>query len=185
MSQKPVQLIPLLCCKCRYPVNAQVNEVAWVCEQCGQGLLLDDTPEPGTGATNPLDIFFSSAIPQGKNGRPYWVASGKVEIQQRLTYKGNAQNDAARFWSVPRLFYVPAWEAPLEEVIAGGVYMLKSPTAMEPGSRTPFLPVVSLPEDMHALAEFLVVSIEAERSDAMKRIDFSLRLEPPQLWILP
>ena len=40
MSQKPVELVPLLCVRCQAPVPARPGEVAWVCEQCGQGLVL-------------------------------------------------------------------------------------------------------------------------------------------------
>ena len=45
---------------------------------------------------------------------------------------------------------------------------------MQAGSPVPFLPVVTLPGDMQALAEFMIVTIEAERRDALKRVDFTV-----------
>jgi hypothetical protein len=180
MKDTPVRLIPLLCVKCQYPLPAQPEEVAWTCDQCGQGLILDDTR-----GLRPLDVFFSRAVGQGKKGRPFWVSPGQVTITQRQTYKGNESRAAEQFWAAQRLFYVPAWEAPLEEIVNTGIYLLRNPERMEPGSPSPFLPAVILPGDMQALCEFMITSIEADRRDALKRVDFTLQLQNPQLWILP
>lgn len=179
-SQEPVRLIPLLCVHCRNPVPAQPDEVAWVCQQCGLGLLLDN--QQGTHA---LDVFFTATLQPGKLGRPFWVSSGRVAIQRREAYHGNENRAAQQFCAAPRLFYIPAWAAGLDEVVTTGVYLLKNPQAMQPGSPAPFLPVVTLPVDLHALAEFMIFSIEAERRDALKRVDFTVELKPPQMWILP
>lgn len=184
MSQKPVRLVPLLCARCRAPVPAQVDEVAWVCETCGQGLELDETPD-GSNATVPLDVFFSAAIGQGQAGRPFWVTSGKVTITQRETYKGNEARQAEEFWAQPRLFYIPAWAAALDEIVATGVELLQNPLGMQAGSRTAFRPVVAHPTDLRALAEFMVMSVEAGRKDMLKRVEFTIDLQPPQLWVLP
>lgn len=181
MTQTPVRLIPLVCIQCRSAVSAQPDEVAWVCEQCGQGLLLDAEQ----GGLTALDVFFSQAVPAGKRGRPFWVARGLVTITGRETYKGNETRAAQAFWESPRLFYIPAWEASLDEVIHLGSQLLRNPVAMQPGSRVPFLPVTTPPGDLRALAEFMIVSMEADRRDALKRIDFTLNLDPAQLWILP
>jgi hypothetical protein len=184
MSQKPVALIPLLCVKCQAPIPARPDEVAWVCPQCGQGLVLDPTPEGKTAACV-QEIFFSSAIAQGSPGRPYWVSSGMVNMTKRETYKGNESRKAQEFWSTAHLFYIPGWAASIEDIVSSGVQLIKTPIAMQSGSPTPFLPVVTLPADMKALAEFMVMSIEAARHDMLKRLEFDLTLAPPQLWILP
>ncbi len=183
----PIRLVPLTCIKCHAPVPAQPDEIAWVCEQCGQGLLLDACPTPGPNesATRVLDVFFSSAIKQGQKGRPFWVARGQVTLTARQTYQGDESRAAREFWAQPRLFYVPAWETTLDEIVSLGVNLLRSPQRLDPGSRMPFLPVVTAPDDVRALVEFMVVSIEADRRDALKTVNFDLKLEPLQLWILP
>ena len=180
MSQTPVRLIPLVCVKCSSPVPANPDEVAWVCEQCGQGQILDEAK--GLAA---LDVFFSRALQQGQRGRPFWVTRGTVSISARETYKGNEERAAREFWAAPRLFYIPAWDASLDETIAMGVQLLHNPQRIEQGTPVPFLPVTTGPGDLRALAEFMVVSIEADRRDAMKTINFGLTLEPAQLWVLP
>lgn len=179
MTQAPVRLIPLTCIRCHGPVQAQPDEVAWVCEHCGQGLLLS-----GEKGLVSLDIFFSKDIQPGEKGMPFWVARGTTQIRRRETYKGDEMRTAQEFWSSARLFYIPAWETSLEEVVSRGVALLRNPVRMESGPAAPFLPVTTPREDLSALAEFMVVSIEADRKDAMKSIDFDLSLEPAQLWIM-
>jgi len=179
MTNTLVRLIPLVCARCGTPVPAAPDEVAWVCEQCGQGQILDD--EKGLAQ---LDVFFSKGVPQGKNGRPFWVARGQVSITARGTYSGNEERAAREFWSAPRLFFVPAWDSSLDETIQMGVYLLRNPERMEVGPPARFMPVVTPPGDLRALAEFMIVSIEADRRDALKTIDFQLALDPAQLWVL-
>jgi hypothetical protein len=179
MSDQSAQLLPLSCLKCSTPVTAGPNEVAWACATCGQGHLLDEVK-----GLLPIDVFFSKAIPPGKNGRPFWVARGQVAISQRETYRGDEGRSARAFWAEPRLFYAPAWECAIDEVLGMGSHLLRNPERMEPGSPAPFLPVVTPPSDLQSLAEFIIVSLEAERRDALKTINFNLTLEPAQLWVL-
>lgn len=183
MSQKPVSLVPLQCVKCQAPIRANVDEVAWVCEQCGQGLLLASTPS-GNISTAKIEVFFSSAVQQGKPGYPFWVTSGTVNITRRDTYRGNEGKAAQAFWSAPRLFYVAAWAASLDDLVGTGVRRLYEPVPMQAGSQVPFLPVVTLPSDLRPLCEFMVMSVEAARSDYLKHVEFDIKLLTPQLWIL-
>jgi hypothetical protein len=175
-----IRLIAMQCPRCTTPVPAQAGEVAWVCLQCGQGMLLSDEQ----GVTG-LDVFFSAAIGAGKTGTPYWVARGVVRPLLRQAYRGNAEQEMHAFWAVPRLFYVPALRLPVEQMVAAGVALLRQPVRMEPGSPVPFTPVVVPPEDVRPTAEFMVMSLEADRKDMLKEFQFEIKIDPPQLWILP
>jgi hypothetical protein len=183
----PIRLVPLTCVKCRAPIPANPDEIAWVCLQCGQGNLLDCSPVPGPSesATRVLDVFFSNAIKSGQKGRPFWVARGQVTLTNRQTYQGDEGRAAREFWDALRLFYVPAWETSLDEIITTGIDLLRNPQSLNHGLSVPFLPVVTPPGDVRSLVEFMIVSIEANRRDAMKSIIYDLKLEPLQLWILP
>lgn len=178
-SAAPVRLIPLICTQCQSPLPAQVEERAWVCGVCQQGLLL-----ASDGTLRPQDVFFSNQLKPGVPGRPYWVSPGRVTITERSTFKGNRDQEARQFWAVPRLFFIPAYEAGIEAVVASGVDLLSSPPQLTPGPPAPFLPVVTPPEDLHALAEFIVYSLEAGRKDALRVLLFTVQLEHPQLWVL-
>lgn len=183
----PIRLVPLVCVKCQAPIPAAPSEVAWVCEQCGQGLLINQNPGGGPGETAAcaLDVFFSKDIQPGMRGRPFWVTRARVTFSERTTYKGDEGRAAEEYWSVPRLFYIPAWDTTLDEIISMGVMLMKNAPAMVSGSRTHFLPIVTPPGDVRSFAEFIVVSIEAERRDYLKTIRFNMEYENPQLWVLP
>jgi hypothetical protein len=174
------RLIPLLCPKCQTPVPAQPDEVAWVCEQCRAGMLLSEEK----GAVS-LDVFFSASISQNGIGRPFWVARGLVRPLARTMYRGDSSKDMQSYWSQPRLFYLPAYACSLDDMLAAGNKLLREPVTMQPGSPTRFQPVVLLPEDARPVAEFIVMSVEAARSDSLKELRFDLELDPSQLWILP
>lgn len=176
----PVALIPLKCVQCETPVPAQPDEVAWVCAQCGQGLLLDE--ERGLV---PLEVHFAADATAEGRGNPFWVTDGTVTLQ-RETYgaSGKKAEEARRFWGQPRRFFVPAFTCPLDMLISLGTGLLLRPPELQPGSPLPFAPVTLLPQDVAALVDFVVVAIEAERTDKVKSVHFSTRLDSPSLWIL-
>lgn len=176
----PARLIPLLCPHCQTPVSAQPDEVAWVCNNCQKGLLLDESK----GAV-PLNVFFHASLAPGKKGAPFWVTRGRVAFQQRETYHGNETKAMSAFWAEPRLFFIPAYALPLEDAVALGVKFLHQPIKMEIGKPAPFLPIVVSQQDVYPMAEFIVMSVEAERKDALRQLTFTLTLEPIQCWILP
>ena len=176
----PVRLIPLQCPKCQTPVPAQPDEVAWVCAQCEQGMLISDEK----GAT-PLEVFFSASIVQDGIGRPFWVTQGTMTPVSRRTFSGGNNREMDDFWATPRLFYIPAFVLPIDNLLEEGTRLLRNPVGMNRGSVTRFQPVALAPEGIKALAEFIVMSIEAGRADKLKELKFDLNLAKAQLWILP
>lgn len=178
MSQ-PISLFPLQCLRCQTPIPARGDEVAWLCPTCAQGLLLDDAK-----GVLPLDFHFSSAIAPGAVGRPFWIVEGRAALQ-RSTFQGDSSREMQAFWSNPRQFFVPAFELELEELVRMGALLVRQPLALQAGEQAKFRPVTVLPADIQALAEFILLSIEADRSDALRELKFELQLGAPELWILP
>ncbi|OGO71885.1 MAG: hypothetical protein A2Z49_04305 [Chloroflexi bacterium RBG_19FT_COMBO_56_12] len=175
----PIELVPLLCIKCQAPLPAEPDEIAWVCTRCGQGMLLDE----GRGL-QPLNVQYAAGIPPEAVGRPYWVADGQVSLQREL-YSGNKTAEAQMMWSQPRRFTIPAYNCPMETLLQTGPKLLLTPPALQPGSAVRFQPVTLSPGDIQSLAEFIVVAIEAERSDMLKQIVVSVKMSEPTLWIFP
>ena len=176
-----ISLVPLKCVQCSTPIPANPDEIAWACPQCGTGLLLDE--EQGL---KEFEIHYAENIKPTDKGHPCWVAQGKVEIS-RSTYGafGKKDKEAQAFWAQPRLFFIPAFKADLDQIIMFGSIYLKQPPELAPGSPAPFLPVIQRKADLRALAEFIVIGTEAERRDDIKKINFSLELSEPALWVLP
>ncbi len=175
-----VSLIPLVCFKCETAVPAQPDETAWVCARCGQGLLLDE--EKGLAA---LSVQYSAALPPGATGRPFWVAQGTATTIRKTYGSRNESAESARMWATPRRFFIPAFTCPLETITSLGPALLQRPPVLEPGPAAPFQPVTLHPCDLNAVAEYIILSIEAGRKDNLKEIQIQLQLSEPALWVLP
>jgi hypothetical protein len=176
-----VELIPLVCTRCQTAVPAQVDEVAWVCANCGQGLLLDDQ----LGAA-PLEVHFAAGLKAGQKGHPFWVTRGTVTIQSRRIFGGGDQSGAGQqYWAQARTFLIPAFACTLDQVVQFGTDLLAHPPALQEGSAGAFEAVVTLPDEVKAYAEFIVMGIETGRKDKLKELNFQIQLEPAQLWIMP
>lgn len=174
-----VVLIPVLCLKCSAPIPAEPDQVAWVCPVCHQALLLDDQ----TGL-QPLELYYAATLQPGGAGKPYWVADGQV-VLQRETFGSNKNSDAAQFWSLPRRFFIPAYRAPLEELLTRATDLLYKPPPLQAGAPGRFEPITLDVSDIHTAAEFIVLAVEAARPDRLKKITFELKLSKPVLWVLP
>jgi hypothetical protein len=165
--------------------------VAWVCAQCGQGqrlvaeAVLDGRPQTATPAgLVPLEIHYSAAIPPNGKGRPFWVAEGAIRLQ-RQTFGSSRSQEAQDYWDSPRAFFIPAYDCPLDEAVQESLQRLARPEELQPGPPAAFHPVTLPEEDLQALAEFVVMVIEARRKDKLREVNFSVQLEPPDLWVLP
>jgi hypothetical protein len=146
---------------------------------CGQANYLDD--EQGL---QPLDIYYDNNLAQNATGKPYWVADGQVTLQ-RETFGSSKNNDAQLFWSQPRRLLIPAYRAPLETLLSQATDLLLNSPKLQAGPNARFEPVTMAMQDITAAAEFIIVAIEAGRSDRLKKVDFQLKLSKPALWILP
>jgi hypothetical protein len=178
-------LVPLLCPRCSTPVPAAVEEVAWVCAQCAQGLVLDVEKGLGLLEVNYAAGIPAAGIPANQPGKPYWVVDGQVTLI-RLAYSGGKRenDEAAQFWGAPRRFFVPAFDISLENLLSDATNRLLNPPALQAGPPALFSPVTLPPANIQPAAEFIVMAIEAGRKDKLKKVDFSLRLSAPVLWIL-
>jgi hypothetical protein len=174
-------LVPLLCPNCQFPVPALPDETGWVCGQCGQAALLDESESSGLRA---IPIHYAAGIPPNAKGRPFWVCGGSVALR-RDTYSGDRSGEAEGFWGTGRYFYIPAFKCALEQLVSLGVDLVTRQPALQPGQPAWFLPITAGLEDVRPLAEFIVLGVEASRSDKLKSISFNLSLSEPQLWILP
>ncbi len=180
--EAPVTLVPLRCLRCSTPVPAEVDEVAWVCRQCGQGLLLDEQQGLAT-----LEVHYASGIDPQAPGRPFWVVEGHVALKRDAYGSfGGKRSEADRYWRTPRRFFIPAFSGSLDDLLQLAAGLTQKPPEMTPGgAQASFEPVTLASQDVTGLVEFLVMSIEAERKDSLKQLSVSAELGKPELWILP
>ncbi len=174
-----VELVGLQCIRCGTPVPAEADQVAWICANCGQGLLLDEA-----AGLVPLRVHFAAGTRRkGPAGRPFWVAAGVVRISSRQSYGRDAEPDP--LWAGRVRFVIPAFSTSLEQAVAWGTDFLGRPPDLTPGEPGELEPVTVDPAAVHPLARFVVLSVEASRRDKLEQIAFVLDLDPSELWCLP
>jgi hypothetical protein len=176
---RPVELVPLVCIQCSTRLPARPEEAVWVCANCGQGMSLDLA-----NGLQALEVFYHAEIASNQIGRPFWVAQGQAQVS-RQTYSGNQEREAQKFWDQPRRFFIPAYHLPLENLLEMGSKMILRPPALKNGSLVRFMPVTLAKNDVRAVADFLVMAIEADRKDKLKALQLQVTLEEPVLWVLP
>lgn len=173
-----IELVLLKCLRCSNPVPAEENEVAWVCANCGQGLQLAEA------GLESLDVHWSEPRKPAAEWRPFWVFTGTVHFSERASYGGEEKLNP--LWTEPRRFFVPAFSAGLNEIENLGGDFTRRQLALTGGAAAgPLQGCTLLPEDAERAVEFVVATIEADRRDKLRRLDFSLDLQPPELWMLP
>ncbi|HZK60539.1 MAG TPA: hypothetical protein VFC41_00595 [Anaerovoracaceae bacterium] len=174
-----VMLIPLLCPKCKWPIDADENEVAWVCPDCRQGIFLNDS-----GQLMEIQVNYVENIPSGTPGNPFWAMDINIKIE-RETFRRDETDEMNNFWEAPRKIFIPAYQLWLDEIIKRAIDHLLNPPWMEPGLAVDFKPVVLPVEDLPAYIDFVLLQMEANRQDYLKKLNYEIQLGELQLWILP
>jgi hypothetical protein len=179
-----IELVLLKCIQCGTPVPANEDEAAWTCAQCGQGMQLTEA------GLAPLAVNWAAARPGATQLRwlPFWVFTGAVTFLRRETYGGSlfGGGQPDKLWDSPRRFYVPAYPAALQEIETLGADLTRRQPRLAPGPAAGALSQCTLfPDDARRAAEFVVLTIEADRKDKLRQVDFTLSLQDPMLWVLP
>ena len=172
-----VELVLLKCPQCSTPVPAEEDEVAWVCQTCGLGLQLT------AGGLAPLSVRWSARRVPKAQWLPFWVLTGTARFTVRESYGGQAKQNP--LWEAPRRFYVPAYPAGLHEIEVLGSELTRAQVPLEPGPPAgPLQHCTLLPEDARGAAEFIVMTIEADRKDTVRNMSFTLDVGGAELWLL-
>lgn len=177
-----VQLVPMKCIKCATPMRAEEDEIAWTCEKCAQGMLLT------ANGLAPLTIQWANTK-AGTNIKwyPFWSFTGTVRFARRDSFGGRSEPD--KLWNEPQRFFIPAYAARLQELETIGAELLKKRLNPMPSDSRPAAsqlpPVAVFPDDARHAAEFVVLTIEADRKDKLKSASFTIQTSEPELWVLP
>jgi hypothetical protein len=174
-----IELVPLKCSQCDTPIHSGPKEIVWVCANCGQGLYL----ELDAGLTEMVIHYADTKMTSGLRWLPFWVVKGRVKFKERNTYTRNVKADP--LWRDVQTFILPAFECTLEQAIDWSTYILRHPLTLIDGLKNAESSVPIEGHDLQALAECVVLTIEAKRKDKITKINFDLDLEKPELWIIP
>ncbi len=185
-----VRLIALKCPQCSFPIPAEAEEIVAACPQCGQAIRLE------------ADDFVAQAVAWAEpragavvaRWLPFWAFPGRVVITSRetqgfsLTAAFGGGGGADPLWEHAARLWVPAFDLSLDGAKRWGVQLTRAQPVLRPGpvpSGAPLRDCVVTLEDARKLADFVVLSIEAERPDMLRSISFTLPEGTPELWALP
>lgn len=180
-----MKLLALRCPVCETPLTPGEEDIVILCPECRSPLHIGDE------GLSRINVQY--AVPTARAGvtqwQPFWIFQGQVKILKRTTQSGRSQQNAAqKMWAQPRRFYVPAWNLSLHTAQEIGSRMIELQhiyqTIAQP-TNAELTPVVLSAEDAAKLLEFIVLAIEARRSDWLTDFQFTLDLGQPELWALP
>jgi hypothetical protein len=181
-----MRLIALRCPACNNALAPNDDDLVIACENCGAAIAIDEDGLRSIELRFAAGAAAAAAAPAAQ-WQPWWVFEGHVQIDRREAQSGNRREEALKFWSQPRSFFVPAWELSLQALKRDGLEMLKKQPQLQAGPRPAQLhltPVVVSAEDARRMLEFLVLTLEAGRDDWLKTIDFKVEVGEPVLWAL-
>lgn len=180
-----MKLLALRCPQCDTWLQPQQLDVVLPCPTCKTAVYLQEN-----GLTT-LPVIFG--VPQESRANvwlPFWHFHGRVHIERRDTQGGggSSQREVAQLWGEPRHFFVPAWELPTRRAREMGSRLVsRQPTLQILRSPDPplFQAATLTPADAQKLLELIILTIEAQRGDWLKYLQFRLELGTPEFWALP
>src|SRR3972149_6005885 len=147
-----MKLIVLRCPSCNNSLAPGEDDLVIACGQCGAGVAIDDE------GLRPIELRFAARGAAGATQwQPWWIFTGRVQIDQRETQSGNRREDALKFWSQPRLFFVPAWELSLQALRRDGLELLKKQPQLQAiprPAKVQLAPAVISAADARKMLEF-------------------------------
>jgi len=180
-----MKLLALRCPVCEHPLTPGEDDLVILCPECRSAIHIGDD---GLSRIN-IQYAAPAAGAGVTQWQPFWIFQGQVTILKRTTQSGGSQKEAAqKMWGQPRHFYVPAWDVSLRKAQEIGSRMIElqhSYQAIAQPADVQLTSVVLSAEDATKLLEFIILAIEARRSDWLTDFQFTLDLGQPKLWALP
>ncbi len=170
------KLIALKCKKCDSGLTVEVNDNVVYCASCGSGY------EIVNGEMLPLEINFAKALLQGEGElvyKPFWLLDTYVKILSRDSSGGwiSSLFGGSNKTEGNVLFYVPAFWMTVDSTKNLGVnFTQKNPVASPQKYNVKMTGFSIGKDDAKKLAEFIFLSMEAEKSDTMRNIQYDMQV---------
>jgi hypothetical protein len=181
-----MKLLPLRCPQCSQKLEPQSNEVVVVaCGQCYTAVTLHQS------GVQPIEIHYAApSIERVDSWLPFWLFHGRVHLHRRESQGGSkgADKDAAELWQRVQRLYTPAWNIPAPRARALGSQLVQAQPIFQAIPRPAdarLTEATITPEDGLKLLDFVVLTIEAERKDWLRDLQFKIEAGPPALWAIP
>lgn len=174
------------CRQCGSGLVVEVNDNIVYCTSCGSGF------EILNGELTPIEINFAAAAIRGEGEvvyKPFWLLKTNISISERNAsgnflkniFGGSNDNTSGEI-----IFYIPAFYCSLEVMKnLATQFTLKNPVASPQKYNAKLTGFAYGKEDAKKLAEFILISMEAEKSDVMKKFDYKMDFISPEIVGIP
>jgi hypothetical protein len=182
-----MQLLALKCPTCGQKLTPQSNETVVVsCMNCLTAVSLHQA------AITAIPIQYAAPTARGEveTWLPMWVYNGRVALTRRQSQSGSkgADKEAQALWGGVQRLYAPAWQEPVSQAREiGSQFILKQPAlqATTPEAGMTLRDATITQEDGLKLLDFIVLTIEANRKDWLKDLQFEIQTSGSELWAVP
>lgn len=171
------------CKQCGSGLVVEVNDNIVYCTSCGSGF------EIINGEMTPIEINFAAAAIREDGEviyKPFWLLKTTINIMERKAsgnflkniFGGSNENTGGEL-----IFYIPAFYCSLDVMKnLATQFTMKNPVASPQKYNVKLTGFAYGKEDAKKLAEFILISMEAEKSDVMK--DFNYKMDFTSLEIV-
>lgn len=183
-----MKVIQIKCPRCHQPIYSKVKDSAFYCQQCR-------TMHIRNGGVSIIDFDigeFNLNAPPDRVYMPFWRLFSSFTINQSRVVGGTLHKLGRLMKGTANggnlFIYVPAWEADVHEFKRWSMTLTENQPAYS--LRQDFNNVeraatcVSKEEAMK-LADFVVVTMEAERPGTLQYLDYGLQVHDARLVYLP
>lgn len=174
------------CKKCDSGLMVEVNDNIVYCSSCGSGF------EIINGELVPIEINFASAAIRGEGEmiyKPFWLLKAHLNIAERKAsgnflkniFGGSNDNTSGNI-----TFYIPAFYCSIEAMKnLATQFTIRNPVASPQKYNTKLVGFAYGKEDAKKLAEFILISMEAEKSDTMKSFNYDMKFDNMEILGIP
>jgi hypothetical protein len=171
------KLIAVKCKSCDSGLTVEMNDKIVYCSSCGNGweIVNDDLV--------PIEIGFAKPLVQGQGEivyKGFWLVDTYVKILSRDSSGGwiSSLFGGSNKTEGDVKFYVPAFWMPIESAKQLGVAFTTKNAVPSPEKYNVKLSGFTYSkEDAKKIAEFIFLSIEAEKSDTVRNISYDIKVK--------
>jgi hypothetical protein len=166
------------CKNCGSGLVVELNDYVTYCGSCGSGFEIIE------GELQPIEINFAAPALRSEGEivyKPFWIIKTKIDIFSRQASGGFISNifgSSNNATSGTILFYIPAFYCSLDSMkYLAQTFTMKNPVASPQKFNTKITGFAYGKEDAKKLAEFVFISIEAEKKDTMQTFNYKIDFE--------
>ncbi|MBK9330841.1 MAG: hypothetical protein IPM96_00205 [Ignavibacteria bacterium] len=176
----------VVCKSCGSGLSVEVNDNIVYCTSCGNGF------EEIDSEMKSIEINFANAAFRSEGEliyKPFWLLNTSITILERKAtgnFIKNLFGGSGEFTGGDILFYIPAFYCKIESMEdLSKQFTLKNPVASPQKYNSKLTGFAYGKEDAAKLAEFILISLEAEKSDVIKSFRYEMKINSYSILGIP